>query len=138
MAWPITPVLANNFVGKNGSLPSLLVWGTDSIYSGVIVKSHRSTPMVEEVKIENGSGITVTQIILYDGDEMELTVVDDRAISWPLTGTPVSLYNPQPNGTGGTLELFQVIYNNYNVARKSEGERTLLVKKYNLVPPVQM
>ena len=65
-------------------------------------------------------------------------VVDDRALSWPLAGAPITLINPQPNGGAGTSETYQVINNNYATARKTEGERTILAKKYLLITPVQM
>ena len=103
MAWPQTFNIANG-IGKNGLEPSLLAWGTEGSYTNVIVKNIRSTPMVEEVKIEQGGGLTATQILINDGDEVEFTVVDDRAITWPLTGITVTLINPQPNGTGGTSQ----------------------------------
>jgi len=140
MSWPQSFNLASG-VGKAGTLPSLLAWGTNQIYNtgdSAIVKTVRASQMIEEVKIENGSGNTVTDILIYDGDEMELTLVDDRAITWPLAGGTVALLNPQPNGTSATAETFQVINNNYTVARKVEGERTMLAKKYLLVTPTQM
>ena len=137
MAWPISYSIATG-VGKSGNLPSLLAWGTDGMYTSVIVKTIRASQMIEEVKIEQGSGLTATQVLIYDGDEVELTVVDDRSISWPLAGGTVTLINPQPNGTNGTSELYQVINNNYTIARKVEGERTMLAKKYLLITPVQM
>jgi|ERR1035437_1326348 hypothetical protein len=137
MSWPIGFNLSQG-VGKAGNEPSLLAWGTEGIYTSVIVKTIRASQMIEEVKIEQGSGLTATDVLIYDGDELEMTVVDDRAISWPLAGGTVTLLNPQPNGTGGTSELFQVINNNYTTARKVEGERTMLVKKYLLIVPTQM
>lgn len=94
--------------------------------------------MIDEARIEQGSGLTATDVLIYDGDELELTVVDDRAITWPLAGATVVLINPQPNGTNGTSETFQVMNNNFTTARKTEGERTMLVKKYLIITPVQM
>jgi hypothetical protein len=91
--------------------------------------------MVEEIKIENGSGLTVTQVLLNDGQEIEISVVDDRAITWPVTGQTVTLIDPQPNGTAGTSTIFQVINNNYSVARKQDGERTIMAKRYKLITP---
>lgn len=137
MAWPTSFNIANG-LGKNSYLPSLIAFGTEGSYTGVIVKNIRSTPMVSEVLVENGSGLTATEIIINDGDEVEFTCIDDRAITWPITGTPVTLINPQPNGTNGTSELFQVLNNNYNVAAKTPGERTILAKRYILITPVQM
>lgn len=137
MAWPISFNIANG-VGKVGNLPSLLAWGTDGMWTSVIVKTIRASQMIEEVKIEQGSGLTATEVLIYDGDEVEITVVDDRALTWPLAGGTVTLINPQKNGTGGTPELYQVINNNYVTARKVEGERTVLAKRYLLIVPVQM
>lgn len=137
MAWPISYNITTG-VGKNGNLPALLAFGTEGLYSGVIVKNVRAIPLIEEIRIENGSGNTVTQILINDGDEYEITVIDDRAISWPQPGTPVSLLNPSPNGTNATVETYQVINNNYSVAAKAPGERSLLGKKYLLISPSQM
>lgn len=137
MAWPITFNIANG-VGKAGTLPSLLAWGTEGIMANVIVKNVRSTPMVTETLIEQGSGLTATEVLINDGDEVEITVVDDRAVTFPLSGATVTLINPQPNGAGGTSELFQVVHNNYAVARKQDGERTLMCKKFALITPIQM
>lgn len=137
MAWPITFNIATG-VGKAGTLPSLLAWGTDGILASAIVKTIRASKMIEEIKIEQGSGLTATEVLINDGDEVELTVVDDRALTWPQPGSTVTLINPQPNGVNGTSELYQVINNNYVTARKVEGERTVLAKKYILITPVQM
>jgi hypothetical protein len=94
--------------------------------------------MIEEIKIDQGSGLTATQILINDGDEVEFTVVDDRSITWPLAGGTVTFINPQPNGISGTPELYQVVNNNYTTARKVEGERTVLAKKYTLIVPTTM
>ena len=138
MAWPPTFNITNNYIGKSGALPILLPWGTDGLLSGIIVKTVRASQMISEVQIEQGSGLTVSDILINDGDEIEFTCVDDRAYSWPLAGGVVTFLNPQPNGTGATSENYQVINNNYTVARKVEGERTVLAKKYSLITPVQM
>jgi hypothetical protein len=137
VSWPISFAISAG-VGKAGQEPTLLAWGTEVMWTSVIVKTVRASQMIEEVRIEQGSGLTATDVLIYDGDEMEMTCVDDRSITWPLAGGTVTLINPQPNGTGGTSELFQVINNNYTTARKVEGERTVLAKKYLLITPVQM
>lgn len=137
MAWPITYNI-NTGVGKAGSLPSQLAWGTDGLYNGAIVKSIRAHQLIEEIKIEQGSGLTATQVLLNDGDEAEITVVDDRALTWPQAGSTITLLNPQPNGSSATSEIYQVVNNNYSTARKTDGERTILCKRYLLITPVQM
>lgn len=141
--WPISSGTSSGFNNKETlpNPPVTIAWGTDGIYYGVIVKSIRSSRMVEEVNIENGSGIVSTQIIIQDGDQVEITVVDDRSVTFPDSTQVVTLLNPiTPTGTldssvGGVLESFQVINNDYNVARKQDGERVLLAKRYVLITP---
>lgn len=135
MPWPAP---GSGFQVNVGQLPTTIAWGTDGMLPGVIVKSMRSSRMIEEIKIENGTGITSTQILLHDGDQVEITVVDDRAIlTWPDAGTVITLINPINIGVslGGT-ENFVVVNNDYNAARKQEGERVFLCKAYKLGIPV--
>ena len=138
MAWPPTFNLATNSIGKAGSLPSVLAFGTDGIFTGIIVKTIRSSQMIEEIKIEQGSGLTATDILIDDGDEVEIVCIDDRGYSWPLAGGVVTVVNPQPSGLSPSTETYQVINNNFSSARKTDGERTILAKRYSIVSPVQM
>ena len=62
MGWPISFNLATT-VGKNGTLPSYLAWGTDGLINYVIVKTIRASQMIEEIPIQQGSGLTATQIL---------------------------------------------------------------------------
>jgi hypothetical protein len=149
-SWP--PVLnpnqiANAKIGANSYLPNLIAFGTDGIVYGIIVKDIRSTPMISEVTCEQGSGFTAAQVIINDGDLVEMTCVDDRnpqtnatsTTQWPLTGTPITILNPQPNGQYiSSGEVFMTINNNYSVVQKQFGERTLICKRYTLIQPIQM
>lgn len=136
--WPPVFNIATYGVGINSLLPSLVGFGTDGIYPGIIVKNARPSQMIEEVKWESGSGLTAGQVLLNDGDLMEIDVIDDRAISWPQPGTPVTLNNPRPNGSFATSEVFMLINNNYNAVQKQPGERTLRCVRYTLFAPTQM
>ena len=138
MAWPPASSINSTGLGYEGSLPTTLAWGTDGLYPGVIVTSVRDSQMIEEIKIDNGSGITATQIILKDGEQYEITVIDDRSITWPSSGTTVTLYSPLFTGGSATSVTFIVVDNAYAAARKAAGERTLLCKKYTLITPVNM
>jgi len=92
--------------------------------------------MVEEIKIENGTGLTSEQIMLVDGEEIEITVVDDRNIAFPQATNTITLLSPITNtGTVSSNTTYQVVNNNYNAARKQEGERVILAKKYTLITP---
>lgn len=131
MAWP--PAAGSTTFQVHGTLPATIAWGTDGMYSGIIVKSVRVRQMIEEIKIENGSGLTSNQVLLNDGDEVEITCVDDRALTFPASNATITLLSPLPTGAAGTSELFQVIDNSYNAARKQEGERVIMAKKYTLI-----
>ncbi len=146
MPWPPTPTAAY-YIQKNGTgAPTTLVWGTDGVYASVIVKSMRSSQMAEEIKIENGTGLTAVEILLVDGVEIEVTVVDDNSITFPLVGGTVTLFSGVTNagllvGPGSFSNnskvsmVMQVVNNNTSNARKQEGERTLTCKKYSLIGP---
>ena len=140
--WP--PVTGDTgFTVDTASLdprPTTLAWGTDFLYQNgqaVIVKSMRSSRMIEEIRIENGTGLTATDVILNDGDQVEITVIDDRAVPFPDSGDTVTLFNPITESGSPDTELFLVINNDYNAARKVEGERVLLCKAYILGIPEQ-
>ncbi len=101
------------------------------MYSGAIVKSIRSSQMIEEIKIENGTGLTAVQIILDDGYEVEMTVVDDSNVAFPQAGELITI----SNGTSKTDLEMTVVNNNCSNSRKQDGERTLSCKKYTLITP---
>lgn len=91
--------------------------------------------MQEEVQIPNGSGITATDVMLNDGEQVEITVVDDRSLTFPDWGATITLIDPRATGAAGTSTTYQVITNDYDAERKREGQRTLLCKKYTLITP---
>jgi hypothetical protein len=139
MAWPQVINLTTQNIGYSTSgIVTILAWGTQGIWNNVIVRNIRSTPMINEIQIEQGGGLTSLDVIINDGDSIEIDVIDDRNLTWPISGGTVTLINPQPNGATAITQLFQVINNNYNVAAKAPGERTFIVKKYSIITPVQM
>jgi hypothetical protein len=134
MAWPPSSAVTSTGLGYNTVLPVSLAWGTDGLLSGAIVTSIRAIKLTEEIKIDNGSGLTTAQILLVDGDQTEFTVIDDRNTSWPAPGTIITMNNPQPNGSGATSETYMTIDSAYQGARKAPGERTIMAKRYLLIP----
>ena len=144
MAWP--PQVSGSNIGSNnvtfiGSVPSFIAWGTDGIYSissnAVILTSVREHRLVEEQRIENGSGLTSVDILIHDGDQAELTCIDDRNLTFPDSGSTIGIIRVLDNGTNlTTTQNFIVIDNAYNAARKAPGERVLLAKKFTVAGPV--
>lgn len=135
MAWP-----PNTGFTQRGSTPATVSWGTEGVYSGVIVKSVRAHQMIEEIKIENGTGLTAMQILLNDGVQIDITVIDDRSLTIPAAAATLTLISPLDNSPGAGAQntattLLQVVDNDYNAATKQPGERVLVCKKYTLITP---
>lgn len=131
MAWPPS----TGFIAR-GSTPATVAWGTEGIYASVIVKSIRSHQMIEEIKVENGTGLTALQVLLNDGNQIDITVIDDRAVTFPAALSTVTLLDPiAASGTVSSGTLMQVVDNDYNAATKQPGERVLVCKKYTLITP---
>jgi hypothetical protein len=137
MAYPATSNISTG-IGYLGSLPALASWGTDGIYSGTIITSISDNQMVEEVKIENGTGLTSWYGLLVDGEEVNITFEDDRSITWPQSGGTITIFAPRANGSTATSATFQVVHNNWNGARKQNGTRNILAKKFTLITPSVM
>lgn len=112
-----------------------IVWGTNFLesneYSGYIVVSVRDSQRVELPIIENGSGLTATQIILVDGEDYEIEVVENTAVSPPVAGTVGSLVSAYFSAP----QTFLCVNSNANFARKVEGHRTMIWKSYTLFTP---
>lgn len=135
MSWP--PSAPS--VGYIAEGYTTIVWGTDGFAfrpggSGglYIVKSCRPSERVDAPIIENGSGLTATQILIIDGYDHEITVVDDTTITAPVAGTILTLNTP----FFANAQQFLTINSSYNASRKVEGERVLLCKMYTLFVPV--
>ena len=126
-----------------------IVWGTipfsnsGTNFAGAIVKSVKATERTESIKIENGSGLTAAHVMLLDGMNWEFTCIDDSNtanITWPIAGQDnVTLQVPIMGINGvsssGTATA-QVINNDYNAARKVEGERVILCSSFTLIPSI--
>lgn len=142
MAWPPASNLATG-LGYLGSLPVTLAWGTDGLYTedgvSVIVLSIRPAQMVEEIPIENGSGVVSTQVLIVQGQQVEITVLDDRSVTaWPKAGQVITVLSPLPSGAAATSTNYEVVDNSYQGSRKAPGERTILAKVYTLITPANI
>ena len=146
MSWP--PSLPN--VGFKSEGITTFLWGTDafSAASGIlsnngstyIVNSIRATERVEPFVIENGTGLSAAQILLLDGQDYEITVIEDTAVTPPTSGTVGMIQIPGIGGGAPNTPLFTqvaalVVSANLALAKKQPGERVLGVKTYTLFTP---
>ena len=115
------------------------VWGTDpyasssvsgNSFSGMLIKSIRVAPRNEEIIIEQGSGFEAIQIILKDGMDFEINLVDDLSIDPPATNDVLTFLNPF---TGTALATAICIHTSYSVERKVEGTLTVIAKHFALL-----
>lgn len=115
-------------------------WGTDGILpnTSFIVKSIRSTDTQDVIYIENGTGLRAIRIQLWQGREIEITVVADDNFTHPSPETTLVVIDP----LSGTQMTFHTTANAYNAARKVEGERVIsavydtLIEGGGSVPPI--
>ena len=117
MAWPPTPASGTAFQ----STSTTVQWGTAGILSTYIVKTIRARDINEVLYIENGTGLRSIRIQLWQGREVDITVVADSGFTHPSPEATVTVIDP----LSGTSIAFKVIANEFNAQRKQEGERVI-------------
>jgi len=140
LAWP--PTIPS--VGFRAEGYSTFIWGTagfaaqSPIVLSYIIKSIRPTERAEQLIIENGDGLTSTQILLLDGINYEVTVVDDSSLVPPIAGTVGNIIIPQLGVNKIVTNVAVpalVVGSSMNFARKTEVERIFEIKTYVLFTP---
>lgn len=128
MAWP--PAYSAAFIGSGSTS---IKWGTDGImavsgngtgggvFGSYTVESIRPNDEIENIYIENGTGLKSTRIQLWQGRVVTLTVVDDLNMTPPSPNSQITLTDPM----SGVVYTFRVTANGTNNARKVEGKREI-------------
>jgi hypothetical protein len=122
MSWP-PPTSGSFFI--QGTLTTIR-WGTGGVHASYIVVSCTPAEEIETLYVENGTGIKVTRIILWQGRRVNITVVDDSTVTPPKTAQTITLFDPLGGGSGSLN--FTVIENSYNAARKEAGQRVIVAE----------
>lgn len=144
MSWP--PANTSAFISSGYTS---IRWGTDQImnnstpngsgggvtavgYSGFyILESIRGTDEIDNIYIEQGTGLKATRIQLIQGRNYTLTAVDDTNMTPPSAGSQIRLVDTVSGGS--TSYLFTVTANAYNAARKVEGKREITAEYLTLI-----
>jgi CO dehydrogenase nickel-insertion accessory protein CooC1 len=110
--------------------PTTIRWGTGDVLQGAlstaIVKSVRPRKRHEELIIEGNTGFEHILVGLMHGDDVEITVVDDTAKTWPDYLATLSLKVPSE----AAAKNFFCLDNNVSVERKREGERVMSARYF--------
>jgi len=139
MAWP--PSYSTAFIGSGYTT---IRWGTDGVMANsspngtgggsggfYIVESMRPADEIENIYIEQGTGLKATRIQLWQGRKVTFTVVDDTSMTPPSPNSKVALVDLV--GAGASIYQFSVTENGYNAARKVEGKREITAEYLTLI-----
>jgi len=114
-----------------------LVWGTDLFkvgsFSTSLIKSLSFGERNEEIKIENGSGLTAIFLMIKDGGDFDINLVDNaNSAVWepPTAGDTLTFLNPL-DGVATATCICTGTKGDY--ARKQEGGFAITGKSFTLI-----
>lgn len=138
MAWP---AVSGSTVGYKAQGVTTIRWGTDGLLTSpapsggfYTVTRFAQKPLVENIKLPNGTGITATRVQLIDGTEWTITVRDDTRMTPPVIGNTVTIVDAAGlHGTPGVAYSATILDPSYEAAPKQAGERTIIVERLKLI-----
>jgi len=93
-----------------------------------IVLSASESQRIEEIDIMQGAGFTAIVVLLMDGNDVDIEVIDDTSITPPtIAGNPYLLVTPY-----GTIPML-LVGNSANQAPKREGHRSFKFKSFTAI-----
>ncbi len=137
MPWPP----ANPSTGFSVTGVTTIRWGTDGVLQSpkpssgyYVVLRFNQRPLVENIKLPNGTGPTVTRVLIKDGVEWTVTVRDDTTMTPPTVGGSVTIVDAAGLlGTVGLAYGATVIEPSYDTSPKQAGERVILCENLVLI-----
>lgn len=152
MAWPPTNATGTGFTATG---VTTIRWGSSELVTGVggtwtagasvghtnlsvtvgIVTRFNQSSLVDNLKFPNGNGVSITRVLVVDGQKWDVTVRDDTGITnRPRVGTTVVIVDAGGLiGTVGLKYTATVIEPGYDTAPKQPGEFTLSVENLVLI-----
>jgi hypothetical protein len=107
---------------------SYIVWGTEGIFGNYIVLSASESQRIEEIDIMQGAGFTAIVVLLMDGHNVDLEVIDDTSITPPvIANNPFTLVTPY-----GSIPML-LVKNDANQAPKREGHRSFSFRSFSAI-----
>lgn len=120
-----------------------MFWGTGGAVTGIgsgptgnggyfVVVSIDESQKVDQVYVENATGVEAARILLLHGTRWNFTVIDDTAMTPPTVGSQVTIWKHTTANNTATATA-TVINNDFRAARKTEGQRVVQVEKLTLI-----
>ncbi len=111
-------------------------WGTGSANANTgnaVLQNALNTAIVKKIMykrlggaptlIQDNNGFTAILVGLNDGDELQITCVDDTAITWPVQYDIITMKVPG----AANAKNFILIEDGIDLERKREGDHTMTV-----------
>lgn len=159
--------MANSWPAVSGSTPgytatgvTTIRWGTDGVLQSpkpssgfyTVLRANQRT-LIDNIKLPNGTGPTITRVQVLDGSVWDLTVRDDSNMAVSATPGPIVGYvvtitdmgglisgnmsSSTPGHNVGSTFTATVIDSGYEAAPKQAGERTITVENLLLIESQQ-
>ena len=132
----------SNYFDANGL--TTITWGTDGFglsgfgntsqvgwqgVAGYIVVSASQEDRIEEIDITQAAGFTAIVILLNDGKNVNIEVIDDTSINPPtINNNPLTFSSPFSASFNVLL-----VASKADAAKKREGFRTFTLKSFNAI-----
>ena len=127
-----------------------IVWGTSDLVANVagiasiadslgIVTRFSQRPLVDNIKLPQGDGLTSTRVQIIDGYQWDVTIRDDtRYTARPKIGNTVLIYDGAgfiTAGAGGspTSYIATIVEATYEASPKNPAEFTVTVENLTLI-----
>ena len=129
MSSPTTPS-----TGYTAQGTTTIVFGTDTLWSTYIVTRIAQKDLIENIKLQNGTGITSTRVQLKDGVQWDVTVRDDTGMTPPRSGNTVTIKDAGGLiGNVGLSYTARVVESAWDSAPKQAAERSFTAENLVLI-----
>lgn len=139
MAWPAIPGVTIGYIAQGVTTDR---WGTDGLLqsprvgagSYYVVLRFNQRPLVDNIKLPNGVGVTATRVMIVDGVEWTMTVRDDTRMTPPAVGGTITIVDGAGLlGVVGLAYTATVIEPTYDTSPKQAGERVFTCENLVLI-----
>lgn len=123
--------------GSKETVTSIAGTANNGTSVGIVTRIHQRS-LVDNAKLPNGDGPTITRVQVIDGQMWDVTIRDDSGLGIPAIGAVVVIVDlgGHINGysTGVGLKYSAtVVENGYDTAPKQAGERSFSVENLLLI-----